>query len=167
MLAKLETPDCDVKDDALQKTATPEQIQKLRLGITIFKEDTYISDYTQILDGETQYSLLYFLLLESIFKKPFDDPSVMRLNGGPDCSSMLGAYTELSRYNYAYHAIGNSTDDNYKMIYNKYTWNNNANEKKRKKVKIKKVYKVGAVRLARGWKVCEGPFCLLKKQTIS
>ena len=27
---------------------------------------------------------------------------------------MLGAYIELVRYNYAYYAIGNSTDDKYK-----------------------------------------------------
>ena len=78
---------------------------------------------------------------------------------------MLGAYTELSRYNYSYHAIGNFTDDNYKIIYNKYTWNNNANEMKRKKVKIKKVQIVGATRsrLEGLW----GPSLLVKKQTIS
>ena len=54
MPEKLETSDCNVEDEALlNKTATAEQIQKLRPGITIFKEDTYISDYFQILDGET------------------------------------------------------------------------------------------------------------------
>ena len=123
---KKETEPSIFKDD-LNKTATPEQIQKLRPGRTIFKEDTYISDYIQILDGEAQYSSLYFLLVESRSKKPLGDPLVIWLNGGPGCSSMLGAYTELGPYNYVYNATGNSTDDIFKMIYNKYAWNNNAN----------------------------------------
>jgi len=123
---KKETEHSIFKDD-LNKTATPEQIQKLRPGRTIFKEDTYISDYIQILDGEAQYSSLYFLLVESRSKKPLADPLVIWLNGGPGCSSMLGAYTELVPYNYAYSATGNSTDDIFKMIYKKYAWNNNAN----------------------------------------
>jgi len=39
----------------------------------------------------------------------------------------LGAYTELGPYNYAYNRTGNSTDDIFKIVYNKYAWNNNAN----------------------------------------
>ena len=134
---KKETEHSIFKDD-LNKTATPEQIQKLRPGRTIFKEETYISDDIQILDGEAQYSSLYFLFLESRLEKPLGEPLVIRLNGRPSCSSILGAYTELCRYNYTYNATGNSTDDTFKMIYNKNTWKNNANEMKRKKVKIKR-----------------------------
>lgn len=114
------------KDD-LNRTVTPEQMQKLRPGRIIFKEDIYISDYIQILDGDAQYASLYFLLVESRSNKALNDPLVIWLNGGPGCSSMLGAYTELGPYKYAYNGTGNSTDDIFKMVYNKYAWNNNAN----------------------------------------
>ncbi len=40
---------------------------------------------------------------------------------------MLGAFTELGPYNYKYNASANETDDKFKMLYNKYAWNNNAN----------------------------------------
>jgi len=93
----------------------------------IFKNDTYISDYIQVTDGQFEYSSLYFLLAESRSDNSEKDPLVIWLNGGPGCSSMLGAYTELGPYNYKYNPNGNSTDDKIKMIYNKFSWNNNAN----------------------------------------
>ena len=100
---------------------------ELRPGRMIFKNDTYISDYIQILDGEPELQSLYFLLVESRSDDPLNDPLVIWLNGGPGCSSMLGAYTELGPYNYVYNAEGNSTDEMFKMVYNNHAWNNNAN----------------------------------------
>jgi carboxypeptidase C (cathepsin A) len=113
--------------DDLNTTATEEQLANLRPGRTIFKDDIYISDYIQIIDGEPEYSSLYFLLVESRNSDPLNDPLVIWLNGGPGCSSMLGAYTELGPYNYVYNDGGNSTDSMFKMEYNEHAWNNNAN----------------------------------------
>lgn len=81
-------------------------------GRISYKNDTYISDYIQVIpDGEFNLSSLYFLMVESRSEKPLEDPLVIWLNGGPGCSSMLGAYTEQGPYFYRYNQTGLTTDE--------------------------------------------------------
>lgn len=117
----------DFADD-LNSTNTAEQNATMKPGRIAYKNDTYISDYIHVQpDKEPEQSSLYFLLVESRSQSPEEDPLVIWLNGGPGCSSMLGAYTELGPYFYKYNETGNTTDDKIKMVYNEFAWNNNAN----------------------------------------
>lgn len=79
------------------------------------------------MDGKEESTSLYFLLVESRSATPENDPLVIWLNGGPGCSSMLGAYTELGPYNYVYNPDGVGVDEMIKLEYNEFAWNNNAN----------------------------------------
>lgn len=67
------------------------------------------------------------MLAESRSEKPLEDPLVIWLNGGPGCSSMLGAWTEQGPYFYRYNSNGTTMDEKLKMEYNEHAWNNRAN----------------------------------------
>lgn len=78
--------------------------------------DVNFDTYGGYLTGKT--GKMYYLFSESS-NDPDTDPVVLWLNGGPGCSSLLGAFTELGPY----HVTG--TGD--KLEYNPYSWNNFAN----------------------------------------
>lgn len=116
--------------DDLNATITAEQNLTLRPGRIPFKNDTFISDFIRVQDCpacDEEFSSLYFLLAESRSEKPLEDPLVIWLNGGPGCSSMLGAWTEQGPYFYRYNSNGTTMDEKLKMEYNEHAWNNRAN----------------------------------------
>ena len=67
------------------------------------------------------------MLVESRSESRARDPLIVWLNGGPGCSSMLGAYTELGPYNYVYDPEGEIFDEQVMLEYNHFAWNNKAN----------------------------------------
>ena len=72
--------------------------------------------YSGYLAGETG-QLFYFFTESS--RNASADPLVLWLNGGPGCSSLLGAFTELGPFH--------PYDDAWGLEYNPYSWNNFAN----------------------------------------
>jgi serine carboxypeptidase-like clade 2 len=77
--------------------------------------------YSGYLNTTTPSRQLHYIMMGSS-GSPRSDPLVLWLNGGPGCSSLLGAFSEIGPF---------STNNSYKvgdsLIPNKHAWNKNAN----------------------------------------
>lgn len=61
-----------------------------------------ISDYISLDLEKVDSPQIYFLLAQSRSSSPETDPLIIWLQGGPGCSSMLGAFTENGPYWFRY-----------------------------------------------------------------
>ena len=88
-------------------------------GKNKFYDDKFRSGYVKVHWGDE----LYFLLFDSR-SNPSVDPLLIWINGGPGCSSMIGAFTENGPYNLKYNK---TYDPKFKFEKNEYSWNQKAN----------------------------------------
>ena len=68
----------------------------------------------------TNTKAFHYLFLESQ-KNPATDPLIVWLNGGPGCSSLLGAFYENGPF------LFKTDSDGFQDVMNKYAWNKYAN----------------------------------------
>ena len=81
-------------------------------------DDSFISGSVGVDGGN-----LFYLMFDSR-TSPSTDPLLIWLNGGPGCSSLIGAFTENGPYNVKFNSTGIPM---LSLEKNNYSWNQNAN----------------------------------------